>query len=118
MKKSKNKSLRFKSAQGDFSLQAPHRGSALRVSRASSRSYSLVQQNPMPSSPVSSPPRAKAVLADFASPSHGIRVCSNHRNRLMQRNCSPCSSSPDHGDDCSSGSYRPTLSPPFLQRHI
>ncbi|KAJ6857850.1 hypothetical protein NC652_039548 [Populus alba x Populus x berolinensis] len=111
MKKSKNKSLRFKSAQGDFSLQAPHRGSALRVSRASSRSYSLVQQNPMPSSPVSSPPRAKAVLADFASPSHGIRVCSNRRNRLMQRNCSPCSSSPDHGDDCSSGSYRPTLSP-------
>ncbi|KAJ6959658.1 hypothetical protein NC653_037886 [Populus alba x Populus x berolinensis] len=63
----------------------------------------------MSSSPAPSLPRAKAVFADFAGPSRGVRVSSNRRNRPMESNCSPHSSSAPSGDH-SSGSSRPTLS--------
>ena len=68
----------------------------------------------MPSSLAPSPPRAKAVFADFAGPSRGVRLSSNRRNKPMQRNSSP-HSSPAHGGDCSSGGSRPTLS---LKAHL
>ncbi|KAJ6866572.1 hypothetical protein NC652_037960 [Populus alba x Populus x berolinensis] len=63
----------------------------------------------MSSSPAPSPPRVKTVFADFAGPSRGVRVSSNRRNRPMESNCSPHSSSAPSGDH-SSGSSRPTLS--------
>uniref|UniRef100_A0A2K1Y9R9 DUF4283 domain-containing protein n=1 Tax=Populus trichocarpa TaxID=3694 RepID=A0A2K1Y9R9_POPTR len=110
MTKSKTKTSLLKSVQGDFSLQVPRHGSASRATRALSRSRLPVQQDITSASPIFTTPRKKAVLADFASPSSGVRVSSKHRNISMQRNSSSHSSSaPSACNEGSSGNFRPNI---------
>jgi len=83
MTKSKAKTSSFKTTQGDFSLQVPCHGSALRLTRALSRSRSPIHHGV--TSP-SSTPRRKAVLADFVSPSGAARVSAQRKTKPTQRN--------------------------------
>ena len=115
MTKSKTNSSILCSTQGDFWLQTNRHASASCTPKVQSRSCSLIQHGFISPSPTSTPPRMKAIFADFTDLLSTARVSSKHKNKTMQKNSSPAQS-PHPPPSCgcnedSFGSSRPSLLP-------
>ncbi|KAJ6864996.1 hypothetical protein NC651_035532 [Populus alba x Populus x berolinensis] len=81
--KIKEESLILRSTQRDFKLQTSHQ-TPPHIPRAPFCNQSPVHSDSN-SSTQASPPRTRVVFADFATPSSGVMVSSQRRNRAMHK---------------------------------